>query len=34
MGAVDATAWSFGPEDLVKTKIVIIVCKKSMDRAF
>jgi hypothetical protein len=33
-GAVSATAWSFGPEDLVKTKFIIIVSKKSMGRAF
>jgi hypothetical protein len=27
-------AWHFGPEDLAKTKFIIIYCKKSMDRAF
>jgi hypothetical protein len=31
---VNETTWYFGPEDLVKTKFGIIVCKKSMDRAF
>jgi hypothetical protein len=25
---VSAVAWRFGPEDLVKTKLFIIVCKK------
>ncbi len=33
-GSVRETTWLFGPEDLVKTKFVIIYCKKSMDRAF
>jgi hypothetical protein len=33
-GAVSKTAWRFGPEDLVKNKFIIIVYKKSMDRAF
>jgi hypothetical protein len=34
IGTVGETAWLFGPEDLVKTKFIIIFCKKSMDRAF
>jgi hypothetical protein len=34
IGAVSATTWCFGPEDLVKTTFIIIYCKKSMDRAF
>jgi hypothetical protein len=34
IGAVRESAWRFGPEDLVKTKFIIIYCKKSMDRAF
>jgi hypothetical protein len=34
IGTVSETAWHFGPEDLVKTKFIIIDCKKSMDRAF
>jgi hypothetical protein len=34
IGAVSKTAWLFGPEDLVKTKFIIIYCKKRMDRAF
>jgi hypothetical protein len=34
IGAVSKTAWLFGPDDLVKTKFIIIYCKKSMDRAF
>ena len=32
--AVSKTAWPFGPEDLVKTKFIIIYCKKNMDRTF
>jgi hypothetical protein len=31
--AVHATAWRFRPEGLVKIKLVIKVCKKSLDRA-
>jgi hypothetical protein len=34
IGTVSATAWHFGPEDLVTAKFIIIVCKKSMGRAF
>jgi hypothetical protein len=34
IGVVSKTAWLFGPEDLVKTKCIIIYCKKSIDRAF
>ncbi len=34
IGSVSETTWLFGPEDLVRTKFVIIYCKKSMDRAF
>ncbi len=34
IGAVSETAWLFGPEDFVKTQIIIIYCKKSMGRAF
>ncbi len=34
IGTVTTTAWRFEPEDLVKTKLVLLVCKKSMDRAF
>ncbi len=34
IGTVSKTAWRFGPEDLIKTKFIIIYCKKSMDRAF
>jgi hypothetical protein len=34
IGAIGETAWLFGPEDLVKTKFIMIYCKKSMDRAF
>jgi hypothetical protein len=33
IGTVSKTACRFGPEDLVKTKVVIIACKKSMGRA-
>jgi hypothetical protein len=32
ISSVSATAWGFGPEDLVKTKFIIIYCKKSMER--
>jgi hypothetical protein len=34
IGAVNATAWRFGPEDLVKTKLVIKTCKKRMEGLF
>jgi hypothetical protein len=34
IGPVSETAWHFGPEDFVKTKVSIIYCKKRMDRAF
>jgi hypothetical protein len=34
IGAVSATTWHFGPEDLVKTKFIIICCKMSMDSLF
>jgi hypothetical protein len=34
IGAVSATTLRFGPEELVKTKFIIIYCKKSMDKAF
>ncbi len=34
IGAVNATAWRFGPEDLVKTELIIKACKKRMSRAF
>jgi hypothetical protein len=34
IGPVIKTAWLFGPEGLVKTKFIIIYCKKSMNRAF
>jgi hypothetical protein len=34
IGAVNATAWHFGPINLVKTKFVIKVCQKSIERAF
>jgi hypothetical protein len=34
IGPVRGTAWRFGPEDLVKTKFIIIYCLKNMDRAF
>jgi hypothetical protein len=34
IGSVSETAWLFGPEDLVKTKFIIIYCKKNMDRTF
>jgi hypothetical protein len=29
----NSNSMAFGPEDLVKTKLIIIVCKKSIDRA-
>jgi hypothetical protein len=29
IGAVSTTTWQFGPEELVKTKFIIIYCKKS-----
>jgi hypothetical protein len=31
---VHSIAWHFGHEDLVKTKLLIKVCKKNMDKAF
>ena len=34
IGPVSVTAWRFGPEDFVKTKFIIIYCKKTMVRAF
>jgi hypothetical protein len=34
ISGVTATAWRFGPDDLVKTNKVIINCKKNMERAF
>jgi hypothetical protein len=34
IGTVSKTAWRFGPEDLVKTKFIIIVHKKSINRVF
>ncbi len=34
IGPISKNAWHFGLEDLVKTKFIIIYCKKNMDRAF
>ncbi len=33
-GAESKIAWHFGPEDLVITKFIVIVCKKRIGRAF